>query len=44
VALGASELIATNESTYVQLAINLPPDSDALAQMQQNLRSKWQRR
>ena len=32
-ALGAPELIATDESTYVQLAVNLVSDPDALAQM-----------
>jgi|TARA_B110000483_G_scaffold223015_1_gene280487 protein O-GlcNAc transferase len=30
-ALGAPEFIATDESTYVQLAVNLASDPDALA-------------
>ena len=38
-ALGAPELIATDESTYVQLAVNLASDPNALAQMRQNLHS-----
>ena len=41
-ALGAPELIATDESTYIQLAVNLASDPDALAQMRQNLHSKME--
>lgn len=41
-ALGAPELIATDESTYVQLAVNLASNPDALAQMHQDLHSKME--
>lgn len=41
-ALGTPELIAADESAYVQLAVNLASDPAALAQMRQNLRPKME--